>query len=394
LKTYEYRGFDGNGRASKGLVEAVSVKDAREKLSAEGVLADRVAPARRKARFPAGARAVLYHELSALLGAGLPLVRALDLLMQSPEMAESRVMLAIVRDSVKEGGTLADALAEASGSTTPFEHAIMKVAERSGAVETMLERLAMFLEEQQKLKERIQGALIYPSIVVAAGICVAVLMLGLLIPRATDMLSGSPDGLPVLTRFMLGLGRAILRWGAVVAAVAAGAFLYGRHKASTDEVFQRDWNRRLFRLPLIGRGYTILVALRFARTMSILLQGGVSVVEGVVLAGKATGSSWVAKLSEDASESIRHGSSLSDAVRRIPPLAHSLPGWIQVGEASGGLSRLLENAGRRYQDGWDRFVSRGLAFLEPVLILLIGGFVLLITLAVLLPIISLTRGMG
>ncbi|NQT92115.1 MAG: type II secretion system F family protein [Lentisphaerae bacterium] len=145
---------------------------------------------------------------------------------------------------------------------------------------------------------------------------------------------------------------------------------------------------------MIGGGYGILVGLRFSRTLSILLQGGVSAVEALALAGEATGSCWMSEIAASEAESVRHGSSLSEAVARIPPLADTLPGWIQVGEASGNLARLLESAGERYQVRWDRYISRSLSFLEPVLILAIGSFVLLITLAVLLPVLSLTQGIG
>jgi len=348
----------------------------------------------RRIRFPAFQRAVFYHELSALLGAGIPMVRALEMLLRSPDLGDGAVLLAGVRDAVREGRSLAASLAEASESFTPFERAIIQVAERSGAVDLMLERLATFLEEQEGLRERVQGALIYPAIVVTVGICVAILMLGLLLPRAGAIFPDQQADMPALTVFMMGLGSFLMRWGLLVVALVAIAAVALRRRIRRDEEFRRSLNRRVFGIPLVGRGYGILVGLRFSRTLSILLQGGVSAVEALELAGEATGSSWMREIAATEAESVRHGSSLSDAVSRMPPLADTLPGWIQVGEASGGLARLLESAGERYQVRWDRYISRALSFLEPVLILAIGSFVLLITLAVLLPVLSLTQGIG
>lgn len=394
MKTYEYRGYEQGGRQRKGLVEALSVKDARERLASDGILADRVQPAVRRIRFPAFQRAVFYHELSALLGAGIPMVRALEMLLRSPDLGDGAVLLAGVRDAVREGRSLAASLSEASESFTPFERAIIQVAERSGAVDLMLERLATFLEEQEGLKERVQGALIYPAIVVTVGICVAILMLGLLLPRAGAIFPDQQADMPALTVFMMGLGSFLMRWGLLAGALVAVAVVALRRRIRRDEEFRRSLNRRVFGLPLVGRGYGILVGLRFSRTLSILLQGGVSAVEALELAGEATGSPWMREMAATEAESVRHGSSLSDAVSRMPPLADTLPGWIQVGEASGGLPRLLESAGERYQVRWDRYISRALSFLEPVLILAIGSFVLLITLAVLLPVLSLTQGIG
>ncbi|MBM4143328.1 MAG: type II secretion system F family protein [Lentisphaerae bacterium] len=394
MQTFEYRGFDREGRASRGLIEALSVKDAREKLALRGILADRLSATGRRARLTVGARAVLYRELSALLAAGLPLVRSLEILIASPETERFSGVLAGVRDRVREGGSLAEALAEAGRFRSPFELAIVQVAERSGTLEAMIARLGEFLEEQEQLRERVQSALVYPAIVLAVGICVAVLMLGLLIPRAAELLADSRAGMPALTRGMMALGRTTLRWGWLALVLLGGGGAVARDRIRRRPELRRAWDRRLFGLPLVGRGYRILAALRFARALAILLRGGVSVVEGLALAGRSTGSPWIAHMAEAEAEAVRHGSSLSDAVRRIPPLAASLPGWIQVGEAGGGLSGLMESAGKRYQGQWDHFVSRSLSLLEPALILAIGAFVLLVTLSVLLPIISLTRNIG
>jgi general secretion pathway protein F len=394
MKTFEYRGYGADGRAARGLVEATSVKEARDRLCRDGVLAERIAVTSRKVRLRAGGRALIYREVTALLGAGLPLVKALDILIQSPELREAHIVLAGVRDSVREGQSLADALVAASPSTTAFEHAIIAAAERSGNVERMLESLASFIEEQEKVKEKVQGALIYPSIVFAVGLCVATVMLGVLVPKARMIMAGSGAKLPALTVWMTAVGRFLMHWGLVLALGLAAAYAWAVRHAARDADWRRTWSRRVFRLPMIGRGYTLLANMRFARTMAILLGGGVSAIDALAHAGRATGNAWIAELSAAEAEKVRHGSSLSDAVRRIPPLAETLPGWMRIGEAGGGLDRLLENAGRRYQEQWDRFVGRSLSILEPVLILAIGGFVLLVTLSVLLPVLSLTKGIG
>jgi type II secretory pathway component PulF len=145
---------------------------------------------------------------------------------------------------------------------------------------------------------------------------------------------------------------------------------------------------------MVGRGYRLVVNLRCARTLAILLKGGVGLVDALPLAGRSTGSVWIAALMEKEADAVRHGASLADAVRRVPPLAVSLPAWIQAGEASGALEKLLNTAGDAFQHQWNRFAARTLSWLEPALILLIGLFVLLVTLSVLLPIISMNRMLG
>ena len=394
MKTYEYKGFDTEGHSRKGLVEALSVKNARERLVAEGILAERLALTGRKLRFPAEVRSAMYRELSALLTAGIPLDDALDLLIRSVGASPSRNLIAGLRDHVREGGSLAEALTAASDSVTPFEKSIVEAAERSATVDVMLDRLADFLDDQQNLRERVQAALIYPAIVVTVGIVVAILMLGLLLPRAREMMADVGGDLPALTAFMVALGAMLMRLGLPLLAVATAAVLWFRARLRCSPTLRQRWDRRLFRLPLLGRGYGLLVNLRFSRTLAILIRGGVSAVDALAMAGHATGSAWIGVRADEESENVRHGSRLSDAVARIPPLAESAPGWIRVGEASGDLARLLDSAGKKYQNHWDRFVRRSLSFLEPAIILLIGGFVLLVTLSILLPVISLTRSIG
>ncbi|MEI6167220.1 MAG: type II secretion system F family protein [bacterium] len=406
MRTFAYKGFDSAGAVRRGLIEAQDLKEAREKLMSRGVLPQQVSPsesvagsrlsARRGISFKAESRVAFYRELGVLLGAGLPLVAAMEILMESPELGVSPSLLAGVRDRIREGASLAGALMTMAPYIKPYEKAILEVGEKSGNLEAMLERLALFLEEQEHLREKIVSAMIYPAIILAFAIIVAVVLLGFVVPAAASVISEQSDKLqlPLLTRFMMALGRGLL-FGLPVALLAG---LFGRsylmQRMATEPALRYRLDQWLFQVPLVGRGYTIAVNLRCARTLSILLQGGVGLVDAMALAGRSTGSVWVAHLMEAEAESIRHGSSLADAMRRIPPLARSLPAWIQAGEASGALERLLDTAGNAYQHQWNRYVSRTLSWLEPILILAIGIFVLLVTLSVLLPIISLNQTLG
>lgn len=393
MKTFEYRGFDHAGRSRKGLVEALSVKEARERLAADGVLAERLSPTGLQLRLSAATRAVIYRELGALLGAGMPLVKALDILIDSPDTGDAGLCMAGVRDRVKEGVSLARALSDASPSVSGFESAIIEAAEHSASVESAMDRLAGFIEESEAVRQKIRSALVYPSIVVTVGICVAILMLGLLIPKTRDLLSSANSELPGLTAFMIGFGEAFARWGPVAIALVVAAVWTVRRRLAADRSFRCGWDRRLFSLPLVGRGYRLLVSERFARTLSILLDGGVSLVDGLPLAARATGSVWIEELAVGEAESVRHGDRLSAAVGRMPPLASAIPGWIRIGESGGGMSKLLAGAGDRCNLQWNRYVKLVLSLLEPVLILIIGGFVLLVTLSVLLPILDLSHSL-
>lgn len=394
MQTFEYKGYDESGQAARGLIEADNVKSAREMLARQGILAERVAGTARHVRLAVAARADVYRGLSALLRAGVPMLGALEILADSPEQREARLVLSAMRDGVRDGASLAEALAAACHSVSSFERSIIDAAEASASVEVMLDRLAAFLEQQDQVRERVHGALTYPAIVMAVGVCVAILMLGLLLPRTAEILGGRGERMPGLTVGMLALGAFIKRWWLALV-VVLGAAGWGARLTWGRRAGLRLWVDRLrFSLPVVGRGFRLLATLRFARTLAILLRGGVSPVTGLGLAGRATGSVWIVALADAEADRVRHGSSLSEAVRRIPPLSDSLAGWVRVGEAGGDLERLLDGAGQRAEAQWDRFLGRCLSVLEPLLILFIGGFVLLVTLAVLLPVLSLSRTIG
>jgi general secretion pathway protein F len=193
---------------------------------------------------------------------------------------------------------------------------------------------------------------------------------------------------------MLGIGRVVARGWPVLVLLVIMLVMLGRRLLQRGSAFRLRADRWLYALPGFGRGYRLLVNMRFARTLSILVGGGVSPMQGLRLAGRATGSVWVEAGSEAGALEVEHGTRLSDAVQAMPALAGTLPGWIRVGEASGELERLLESAARRFETTWERFLQRWLAVVEPILIVLIGGFVLLVTLSVLLPILNLSRAVG
>jgi len=402
MQTFEYRGYDGAGRTRKGLIEALDIKQAREKLAGDGLLAEKIVPAGelkptrlifRPTAFSLDERTMFYRELVALLRAGLPLVTALDVLIQSPDMGTTRPIIAALRDKIKEGASLAAALDEASPACriSSYEKAVIAAGERAASLDTVLERLADFLNEQSRLRDRFITALIYPAIIFVVAIAIAIGLLGFGIPRIGNLLmEDSHVALPLLTRCMIRFGSLFMHAGLpALALVLAGAVLWWRAMARDPEK-ARNFNRRLFGLPLVGPGYAILVSLRFARTLALLINGGVSLVDGLPLAGKATGSSWVAAQVATEADAVRHGRTLADMLRRIPPFG-SLAGWVQVGEASGALARMLDSAADRLEQQWDRFLTRRMNMLEPVLILIIGLFVLLVVLAVLLPILTLNQ---
>jgi general secretion pathway protein F len=315
----------------------------------------------------------------------------LDILIQSPELGSNLIRLAGVRDRLREGQGLARALSENSVEVTAFERSVIEVGERVGSLPQVLLRIAQFLEEQIKLRERILSALLYPVVVLTLAIFVAIALLGFLLPWVTRMMQEAGVPLSALTRGMLGVRAWLGPLALLVATLGTLGWLHFRRKLKASDEARQRFDQRLLRWPLVGRGYAALINMRFARTLAMLLRGGVPLVEALFIAGRATGSAWTTYGTAQGAERVKHGASLAATLRSIDPLNSSLPAWVQAGEAGGDLPALLEHAADRYQQQWDRLMTRTMSLIEPALILLVGVFVLLIALAILLPILSMNQ---
>ena len=400
MTTFDYKGFDAAGRAQSGLIEAADPKDARKRLAARGILpeslqaaggsaARRAAP---KSAFVADVRTMFYRELAALLGSGVALVPALDVILQAPELDQARTLLAAVRDAVREGRPLNAALAAASPRVTPFEQSVMEVGERTGGMAEALERLAGFLEEQEKLREKLATALLYPAVVVSLAVVIGGLVLAFMLPLVGRMFAEAHLELPLLTRVLLASGRALGGALLLLAAVGVVGVAIFRRRWRTDAALRLRVDRKLFSIPLVGAGWRNLASLRFVRVLGLLLERGVGLIESVPLAGRASGSAWLADCARRETEAMGQGKPLVEVIRGIRPLHPSLAAWVQAGEAGGNLIGLLDNAAQRFQQRWERLASRGMLVLEIGLTVAVGLFVALIALAVLLPVLQMNKG--
>ena len=400
MTTFEYRGYDASGRAQEGLIEAADLKDARKRLSARGILPETLQAAggpalRRAARtatFSTEIRTMFYRELAALLGSGVALVPALDVILQAPELDQARTRLAAVRDAVREGRSLSAAMVAVSAQVSPFEQAVMEVGERTGGMNEALGRLAAFLEEQEKLREKLLTAMLYPCVVVSLAVVIGGLVLTFMLPMVQRVFESMQRDLPALTVVMLTGGRALGLFLLLLAGVAAGGGAWLRRRLRTDGALRIRVDRRLFSIPLVGGGWRNLTSLRFVRVLGLLLERGVGLIEGVPMAGRASGSAWLADCARLETVAMGQGKPLVEVIRGIRPLHPSLAAWVQAGEAGGNLTGLLDNAAQRFQQSWDRLASRGMMLLEIGMTLMLGLFVALIALAVLLPVLDFQKG--
>ena len=392
MSLYAYQGRAADGHAVRGWTEADSPKAARAALAAEGVLTEHLAPAPPPTRLPAAARAALYNALGVLLGAGFTLEQALGLLAGESGGGDAAPLALHLRDRIRDGAAFSDALTDILPNLPPFERAALRAAERAGHQGGMLEALASFIEAERAAAERVRAALLYPLAVLALATGLLALMVYVILPRAMDVFAKTGDALPRSARLLAVWGPRGMTLFLAALAGAALAVAFARARARTDAAAGAAFERLLARLPFSRRLLPLLWAQRFTGTMALLVGAGVAPQSAFAAAGEATGSAWLSTLSATAAADVKGGASLSQATRRLTPIAALVADWVQVGESAGSLEKMLQQASARCRQTYETTLARLLGLLEPALIVAVGLVVLAVTVAVLRPMLQLATG--
>ena len=398
MPAYRFEALDAAGKASTGLVEADNAKAARAQLRAQSLVpldvslvgAQTAAPGVRFRRrvFGATGLAVWTRQLAGLVGSGLPLERALTALGDEAEDARQRELIAHLRAEVNGGAPFARALAGAPREFDDVYRAVVAAGEQSGALGAVLERLADDLEERQALRGKLIGATLYPAIVSVIAIVIVVFLVTYVVPQVASVFASSKRALPLLTVAMLGVSGFLRHWGwLIVLVVAGGAGLLAW--SLRNEGFRERFDAGWLELPLVGRlarGYN---AARFAGTLAMLAGAGVPILKALQAAAETLSNRAMRVDAMDALVQVREGAPLASALagkKRFPGL---LAMFSRLGEQTGRLPQMLDRAAKQLGAEVQRRALQLATILEPLLIVAMGGVVMLIVLAVLLPIIQL-----
>ncbi|MCK6420596.1 MAG: type II secretion system inner membrane protein GspF [Aquabacterium sp.] len=399
MPAYKYDALDADGKSKTGIVEAENARAARGLLRGQALVPLAVAPVaaaqatgtrNRFARrvFSTTTLTVWTRQLAGLVGAGLPLERALTVLTDEAEDPPQRDLVAHLRAEVNAGSPFARALASAPREFDEVYRAVVAAGEQSGALGAVLERLATDLEERQALRARLLGAALYPAIVSLIAVVIVTFLVTYVVPQVASVFTSQKRALPLLTVVMLGFSAFVRQWGwAVLLAAIGGLVALGLalRRPALRERFDAAW----LRLPLVGklaRGYN---AARFAGTLAMLANAGVPILKALQAAAETLGNRALRADALDALVQVREGAPLASALaarKRFPGL---LAMFARLGEQTGQLPQMLDRAARQLAAEVQRRAMALATLLEPLLIVAMGAVVMLIVLAVLLPIIQL-----
>jgi general secretion pathway protein F len=399
MPAYTFEALDTQGKSRTGVLEAENAKAARSQLRTQGLVplavqalaaSVQTAGASRWSRrvFGTTGLAVWTRQLAGLVGAGLPLERALTALSDEADSTSQRDLVAHLRAEVNAGAPFARALASAPREFDDVYRAVVAAGEESGALGVVLERLADDLEERQALRAKLLGAALYPAIVSLIAFVMVIFLVTYVVPQVASVFTSNKRALPWLTTAMLGLSAFVRQWGwALVLGALGGAAALGM--ALKQPAFRARFDAAWLRLPLVGRVSRGYNAARFAGTLAMLANAGVPILKALQAAAETLANSALRADALDALVQVREGAPLASALaskKRFPGL---LAMFARLGEQTGQLPQMLDRAARQLNGEVQRRAMALATILEPLLIVLMGGMVMLIVLAVLLPIIQL-----
>lgn len=399
MTALRYKALDSRGRTVSGVMEADDEKQLRQRLRQQQLRPLMVAVAdsphaagswqrlvTRRQRLSVNQLSLLTRQLASLIRSGLPVDEALRLTAEQSRGDRLKGLLAQVRSRVLEGHSLAQAMSEHPGAFDRMYCAMVRAGESAGFLGEVLERLALHTENSQQTRQKLQTALIYPLVLAAVSVSVVVLLMSFVVPRLVGMFASSNRELPALTQLLISIsdffrsGWAVLVLLAVVAATAA--FRVWRNVPDN----RLRWHRFLLSIPGLNNTLLQMDCARFASTMAILLGSGVPLLDALRIAAEVLNNEQLRRSALAVATRVQEGAAFSKSLQQeevFPPL---LVQMAANGEANGTLSAQLEYAAAWQERELSVRLGTMMALLEPLTIVLMGGLITLIMLAVLLPV--------
>ena len=412
MAVYEFKGLNEAGKVISGLKEAESPKGLRTLLRKEGVfLTDVLGESQTGTARPKNGKAdvlnanvdlrkltrgsittddiaIMTRQLATLLAAGVTLVESLTALVDQVDKEQLKRVLSDVKQRVNEGSSLADALGHHQKVFGHLFVNMIRAGEHSGALDSVLLRLAEFTEGQARLRQKIIGTMVYPIIMMVIGGGVLVLLMTVVVPKVTKIFIDMKAVLPLSTKMLIFLSNLFSNWWFVIFPALIGGIV-GAVVWTRSETGKPKWDRILLKLPVFGPLSRMLSVARFSRTLATLLKSGVPLLTAMDIVKNVVTNSVLSDVVDKARDAIREGESIATPLKRsgeFPPLVYHM---VAIGERSGQLEDMLVNVADSYESQVNVRVGALTSLLEPLMIVLMGGVIAFVAFSILMPIMQL-----
>lgn len=410
MPEYKYTAIDRNGAQTNGKIEAATDDQARQKLMARGLMittltgdtgaskAPVAVAAAPKKYFSFGSKVsaedvtTMTRQLATLIVAGLPLLRALELIHKQERNPHFKEILRLIADSVSQGNNLSEALAAHPKVFDRLFVNMVKAGEAGGVLDKVLDRLAKFREKSQRIQKKVKSALVYPGVVVTVAVVIVYILMVKVVPSFQKLLSSQKLALPPLTQLVVGISTALTDYWYVTPFVIFGIY-YGFKLWLSSTKGKELFDRIIFKLPKVGGFVQIVSVSRFARTFGTLMASGVPILQALTITRDTLDNVVIANSLIRVHDRVRDGEPLSIPLEQTGVFPQMVTSMIQVGEETGQLPEMLNRVADIYDEEVDNAVTALTSIIEPVLIVFLAVVVGAIVLAMFLPLIALITKM-
>ncbi|KTC92950.1 MULTISPECIES: GspF family T2SS innner membrane protein variant LspF [Legionella] len=396
MGAYHYQALNKTGSTKKGVIEADSERQARQYLREQGLVPTQIRPLskqqklRSKDKLAAQDLSLFTRQLATLLAAGIPVEESLRGVSEQTEKDKVRGLIIGVRSKVLEGYGLAQAMGEFPNAFPELYRATVGAGEQTGRLDVVLEKLADYTENQQQTRQKVQQALIYPSLMIIVSTAIISFLLAFVVPKIIEVFSSSGQELPSMTKVLINLSHWIKSYGLIAIGILI-ALLAGFKKSLSNIKIRTAWHKILLKLPIASYLVRSVNVARYIHTFGILFAAGVSVLETMRVSASLVTNLVMRNAFDNATVRVREGGAISQSLKDTGFLSPMATHLIASGEKSGQIAGMMEKAASHLDNEVKRLIDTALTLLEPLVILFMGAVVLFIVLATLLPVFSMDQ---
>ncbi len=337
---------------------------------------------------------IFTRQLATMIDAGLPLVQCLDILGVQTENKSLAKIVGQVRSDVESGATFADALKKHPKVFDNLYVNMVAAGEAGGILDTILQRLAAYMEKFEKIKSEIKSTMIYPSVILFVAVAVVALLLVVVVPMLANMFASSGQALPLPTRIVIAFSNFLKGWGGLILLVIVVGFFVGLKQFRKTENGLRITDGIALKIPVAGSLIQRVSVAKFTRTLGTLMTSGVPILEGLLIVSRTAGNKVVEEAIMQTRQSVSEGKTLAEPLGRAKVFPQMVVQMIAVGEATGALDNMLNKIADFYDDEVDAAVATLTSMLEPMLMIFLGVTVGFVIIAMYMPIFQMGSTVG
>jgi general secretion pathway protein F len=401
MPVYEYKAYNEAGQVKTGICDADSPRDAREKLRRDKfhvLNLKAIQQAEEQPQFSVRSfvkrkkktteLAMITRQFATLLESGIPMAEALKAMTEQIQSRDLETVFRDIREKISGGSSLAEAMGHHPAVFDDLYCNMIKAGEAAGNVDLVLKRLAEYMMKQNRLRNKVGSALMYPIIMVGVGVIVVSVLMIFVVPKIVGMIQARGQEMPLPTQLLITISSFLTDYWILLGLGAFGASLaLGVYRRTTEGKYRID--KILLGLPIFGDLFSKQAVSRFATTFSALMKSGVPVLEALLIVKNVVNNAVVARVLDDVHNRIMEGADISTPLKNSKIFPPAVGYMVSIGEQSGRLEEILDKLAETYDEEIDLAVSRMTAVLEPMLILGMAIVVAFIVISILLPLLQL-----